>query len=214
METNVIFHLGFFPVTDNILFTWIIIAFLAIASFLLTRNLKTVPRGLQHLVELTVDGIESMVVDNIGPKGKPFVPLIMTIGLYVLVGNLISLIPGAISPTGNLNTAVALALVVFFVSHTADIYHNGIKAYIKNYFTPFWFIFPLNIIGEISKVLSHSFRLYGNIYGGGIILSILYMFVPYVIPVPILLWFGVFMGAIQAFVFTLLAITYIQIRFE
>ncbi len=214
MQSNILFHFFMLPITDTIIFTWVIMAFLVISSIVLTRNLRHVPSRAQHIIELAVDGIESLVITDLGQRGKVFVPLILAIALFVLTANLIGVLPGAVSPTADLNTTTALALIVLIVAHGAEIRVKGFANYIKGYFSPFWWMAPLNIIGEIAKVVSHAFRLYGNILGGGIILSILYMFLPYVIPVPLIGWFGVFMGLIQTAVFTLLAVAYIQVRLD
>lgn len=212
MEPKVLFYIFSLPVSEPLLFTWIIMAFLAIGSFLLTRNLEKVPKGAQHFLEVTVDGIENLVTGDMGPEGKVFVPLILMVATFVFFANLIGVIPGAFSPTEDLNTTLALAIIVFIVGHVAAIVKNGFWPWLKGFFEPYWFLFPINIVGEISQILSHSFRLYGNIFGGGILLGIVYMLVPYVAPVPLLAWFGVLMGAIQTAVFTMLAIAYIQMK--
>jgi len=189
-------------------------AFLTAASFLLTRNLKRIPTGFQHAVELAVDGIEGFVVRIMGEKGRPFVPFIFTLALFILFANLASLLPGGVSPTASLSTTAALAVLVFIVSHGAEIKQKGLLAYLKGYVSPYAVLLPLNIIGEIAKVMSYAFRLFGNLYGGGIILSIVYMFIPYIIPGILNTWFGVFQGVIQTAVFVMLAIVYIQVRLE
>lgn len=212
MQLEILFYIYSFPVSKPLLFTWVIMAFLAITSFLLTRNLQKIPRGAQHLLELAVDGIENLVTTNIGNEGKVFVPLILMIGSFVSLANLIGVIPGAFSPTEDLTTTVALATIVYVVGHAASIRKQGLWSWFKGFFEPYWFMFPINIVGDISAVVSHSFRLYGNIFGGGILLGIVYMLVPYVAPVPLLAWFGVLMGMIQAAVFTMLAVVYIQMK--
>lgn len=210
MEPNILFHIGGFPISEPIFFTWIIMAILSIGSFLLTRNLQKIPKGAQHFAEVAVEGIENMVKGDIGPEGKVFVPLILTIASYVGLANMIGVIPKAYSPTEDLSTTIALALIVFIVGHVAAITKKGFRPWIKGFFEPYFFIFPINIAGEISQVISHSFRLYGNIFAGGILLSIIYWMAPYIVPVPLLAWFGIFMGLIQAAVFTLLSVAYIQ----
>ncbi len=214
MESRVLFEILSFPITETLFFTWVVMGILVIASVVLTRNLKQIPRGVQHVVELAVDGIESMVTADMGSKGKPYVPLILTVATFILLANLISVLPGFESPTVDLNTTASLAFLVFIVAHASEIKHKGLKSYVKAYFLPFWWLFPLNVVGEISKLISHAFRLYGNILGGGIIIGIFYMFLPYALPVPLMGWFGVFMGVIQTAVFTLLAIAYIQTRLD
>ncbi len=212
METNVVFHILGMPVSDNVLWTWIIMAVLIVGSWLFTRNLKRVPTGFQHVIELAVDGIEGLVVRDIGEKGKVFVPFILTLGLFILLANFAGILPMGVSPTASLSTTAALAVLVFIVSHGAEIKEKGLKEYLKGYVDPFFILLPLNIIGEISKVLSHAFRLYGNLFGGGIILGIIYMFIPYVVPGVLNVWFGFFQGIIQTAVFVMLAIVYIQVR--
>ncbi len=214
MEPNILFYIYKLPVSEALLWTWIVMAILSIASFLLTRNLEKIPRGAQHLVEAAVDGISNLVSGDLGPEGKVFVPLILMVTSFVFLSNLIGVVPGAFSPTEDLTTTVVLATIVFVVGHVAAIVKKGFFTWLKGFFEPYWFLFPINIVGEISQVLSHSFRLYGNIFGGGILLGIVYMLVPYVLPVPLMAWFGVLMGAIQTAVFTMLAIAYIQMKLE
>ena len=209
MEPRILFHIGTFPIHEAVFWTWIIMALLSIGSFILTRNLQKVPKGAQHFLEAAVEGIENLVVGDVRPEGKVFVPLILMIGLYVGFANLSGVFPGAYSPTQDLNTTLALAVMVFVVGHVSAIVKKGPKKWLKGFVEPFWFMLPINLAGEVSQILSHSFRLYGNILGGGILLGIVYMLLPYVAPVPLLAWFGVFMGAIQTAVFTLLAIIYI-----
>ena len=212
MEAEVLFYIYSFPVSKPLLFTWIIMAVVSLTCFFLTRNLQKVPRGAQHILEMSVDGIEKLVVTNMGPEGKKFVPLILTIAVYVGISNLIGIVPGAYSPTENLTTTLTLALIVFVVGHEDEIIKKGFWTWFKGFFEPYFFMFPINIAGEISQVISHAFRLYGNIFGGGILLGIIYMLAPYVLPTPLMGWFGIFSGIIQTAVFTLLAVIYIQIK--
>lgn len=212
MEPNIVFYIYSFPVSETVFFTWLIMAFLSIASFVLTRNLQKIPKGAQHFLELAVDGIEKMVTGDLGSEGKVFVPVILTVALFIGVANLIGVVPGAFSPTEDLSTTLALALIVFIVGHVGAIVKNGFGAWLKGFFEPYWFLFPINVVGEISQVLSHAFRLYGNIFAGSILLGVVYLLLPYVFPAFLLAWFGVFMGAIQTAVFTMLAIAYIQMK--
>lgn len=212
MEPKILFYIHTLPVSEALLFTWIIMAILSLGSFFLTRNLQKVPKGTQHFLEVAVDGIAKLVTNDVGPEGKVFVPLILMITSFVFLSNLIGVFPGAFSPTGDLTTTVVLATIVWVVGHVAAIVKKGFGTWLKGFFEPYWFLFPINLVGEISQVLSHSFRLYGNIFGGGILLGIVYMLVPYIVPVPLLAWFGVLMGAIQTAVFTMLAVAYIQMK--
>lgn len=212
MQPEILFYIYSFPISKPLLFTWIIMAVLVLVSVIFTRNLTTIPKGPQHFLEVVVDGIENLVLSMIGDQGKPFIPLILMVALYVFLANLIGVIPGAFSPTEDLTTTVTLAAMVYVIGHAASIRKQGLWSWIKGFFQPYWFLFPINIVGDVAQVLSHSFRLYGNIFGGGILLGIVYMLVPYVVPVPLLAWFGVIMGFIQTAVFTMLAIVYIQMK--
>ena len=212
MEPKVLFYIKSFPVSEPILWTWIVMAVIGLTCFILTRNLKKVPKGVQHFLELSVLGFEKLVSDDLGSHGRPFVPLILMVAGFVLVSNLIGVVPGAFSPTADLSSTVALAVLVYVIGTVGAIRKNGFKAWIKGFFEPYWILFPINLAGEISQVISHSFRLYGNIFGGGILLTVLYMMAPYIAPVPVIAWFGVLMGAIQAAVFTMLSIAYIQLK--
>lgn len=212
MEPNIVFHIGSFPVTEPVLWTWIIMAVVAAVCFVLTRNLQKIPKGAQHFLEAAVEGIENLVAGDLGEEGRPYVPLILMVATYVLVSNIIGVIPGAYSPTEDLTTTIALALLVYVIGTIGAIRKSGFRAWFKGFFEPYWIMFPINIAGEISQVVSHAFRLYGNIFGGGILLGIVYMMLPYIAPVPLMAWFGVLMGAIQAAVFTMLSIAYIQLK--
>lgn len=212
MEPEILFHIFSFPVDQSLFFTWVIMAVLSLGSFLLTRNLQKVPRGMQHLVETAVEGIENLVAGDLGSEGAVFVPLILMVAAFVGLSNLIGVVPGAYSPTGDLTTTVALAVLVFVMGHAFAIKKKGFKTWFKGFFEPYWFLFPINLVGEISQILSHSFRLYGNVFAGTILLGIVYMLIPYIAPVPLMAWFGVLMGAIQTAVFTMLAVAYIQMK--
>lgn len=212
MEPNIVFHIGSFPVTEPVLWTWIIMAAVAAVCFLLTRNLQKIPKGAQHFLEAAVEGIENLVAGDLGEEGRSYVPLILMVATYVMISNIIGVIPGAYSPTEDLTTTIALALLVYIIGTIGAIRKSGFKAWLKGFFEPYWIMFPINIAGEISQVVSHAFRLYGNIFGGGILLGIVYMMLPYIAPVPLMAWFGVLMGVIQAAVFTMLSIAYIQLK--
>lgn len=210
MNPSILFYVGTFPVYQPVFWTWVIMALLSLGSFILTRNLQKIPHGAQHFLEVGVDWVESLISVDIGPARKVFVPVVLMTALYVGLANTIGVIPGAYSPTQDLSTTLALALLIYVLGHVAGILKKGFRAWLKGFFEPFVIMLPLNIAGEISEFVSHSFRLYGNIFGGGILLSIIYMMAPYVVPVPLLAWFGIIMGIIQTAVFTLLASVYLQ----
>jgi F-type H+-transporting ATPase subunit a len=210
VDPSILFYIGNFPVYQPVFWTWVIMALLSLASFVLTRNLKRIPKGAQHFLEAGIEMAENLISGDIGPARKVYVPLVLTTALYVGVANLIGVIPGGFSPTQDLSTTLALGILIYLVGHVASILKKGFRAWLKGFVEPYFFMLPLNIAGEVSEFVSHSFRLYGNIFGGGILLGVVYLMVPYILPVPLLAWFGIFMGIIQTVVFTLLASVYLQ----
>lgn len=199
-----------FPITDTLIAAWLSVIILVLFSYLVTRKLSLVPGRLQNAVELLLTSIENQIEPMLPGMAREFLPFIGTIFLFVGVGNLIGLVPGIASSTGDINTTVGLALVVFFVSQYHGIKALGIKKYLKGFVEPVFIMLPMNIVGELAKPISHSFRLFGNIIGGGIIITLIYQFAPWLIPVPLHLWFDLFVGVIQALIFGMISISYIS----
>jgi len=197
---------------DAIAYTWLIIVFLLIVSLIATKALKAVPTGMQNFMEVVVGGIENMVEETMGEKGRPYFPLIATLALFVLVSNLIGLIPGFFPPTANLNTTAACAIIVFLSTHVVGIKKHGFH-YLQHFMGPIWWLAPLmffiEIIGHLSRPLSLSLRLFGNMNGHELVLMIFFALAPFLVPLPMMLM-GVLVSFIQAFVFMLLAMIYIQ----
>jgi F-type H+-transporting ATPase subunit a len=169
------------------------------------------PGGFQNFMEVILDGINKLLVDTMGHEGKRFFPLIATLGLFILSSNLLGLIPGFESPTSNLNTTVSMAIVVFAMTHIVGVQIHGIK-YIKQFLGPIWWLIPLmlpiELISHLSRPVSLSIRLFGNIEGGHIVLLVLAMLVPLLLPLPILV-LKIMISIIQTLVFMLLSMMYI-----
>jgi F-type H+-transporting ATPase subunit a len=184
---------------------------LTVLAFIVSRGIKEVPSGWQNLMESVVGGIENLIHETMGPKGKKYFPLIATLALFILVSNLIALVPGFYPPTANLNTNAAMALTVFAMTHIIGVKEHGI-GYLKHFMGPILVLSPLifiiEIIGHLARPLSLSLRLFGNMYGHEIVLMIFFALVPFLLPIPMMLM-GVLIAFIQAFVFTLLAMIYI-----
>jgi len=197
---------------DAIAYTWLIIIMLAALSFLATKALKAVPGGLQNFMEVIIGGIENMVVETMGEHGRPFFPLIATLAIFILVSNLIGLVPGFFPPTANINTTAACAVVVFVVTHIVGVKEHGAK-YIKHFLGPIIWLAPMmffiEVIGHISRVISLTLRLFGNMNGHELVLMIFFGLAPFLVPLPMMMM-GVLVSFIQAFVFMLLAMIYIQ----
>nr|WP_320049225.1 F0F1 ATP synthase subunit A [uncultured Desulfuromonas sp.] len=199
-------HLG-----EHVTYMWFVMLLLIGLAFVISRGIKMVPSGWQNLMESVVDGIENLIVETMGPKGRTYFPLIATFALFILVSNLVALIPGFYPPTANLNTNAALALTVFAMTHIIGVKEHGIS-YLKHFMGPILALAPLifiiEIIGHLARPLSLSLRLFGNMYGHEIVLMIFFALVPLFLPIPMMMM-GILVAFIQAFVFTLLAMIYI-----
>jgi len=196
---------------NNVLNTWIVMAIFIVTALLIKGKLEMIPKGIQNFWEVVVSVLEDLVVETMGEKGRPYFPLIATLALFILGCNLIGIIPWLQSATNNLNTTLALALCAFTVTHYVGISSHG-SHYIKHFLGPVpWLIplmLPIEIIGHLSRVLSLSFRLFGNIMGEDLAIIILTLLVPYLVPLPMMV-LQVFTSFIQTLVFIMLTMMYI-----
>ena len=166
----------------------------------------------QNMSELVIGAFSNFLEDTIGHgEGKKYVPLLGTLGLFILFSNLSGLIPGMIPPTEGINTTVACALIVFFATHVIGVRQHGIK-YLKQFVGPMWVIAPLmipiEIISHLARPLSLSLRLFGNIMGDHLVFSIIFGLVPLFVPIPVLV-LGTFVSIVQTLVFVMLSTVYI-----
>ena len=210
LNPGVLFLLFGIPVTKTVVSTWIVMAFLVVASFISTRKLDFVPkRFLQNVVELFVEAIMYLIEDMSPGNGKKFLPLVGTLALFIGTANLAGLVPGLSSPTSDFNTTLALALVVFFSVPYYGIKTRGAKNYFKDYITPSPIMAPFHIISEVTRTFSLALRLFGNIMGEEIVIAILFLLSPILVPVPMML-FSIFTGIVQAYIFTILTAVYLS----
>lgn len=183
-----------------------------VCAFLATKSMTSVPGRLQTVFELLVDLFKGLVTQTLGEHGMRHLPMLGSLFLFLWISNIIGSIPFAEEPTRDLNVTVGHMLAVIFVVHFESIRVKGLGSYIKGYMDPFFIMAPLNVIGEIAKGVSLAFRLFGNILGGAIIVMVIsYLFKYLFIMVGLNFFFGLFVGTIQAFVFTMLAMTYIAV---
>jgi F-type H+-transporting ATPase subunit a len=213
-----------------LLMSWVTVAILFVLSFLATRRLKAVPSGLQAVFETGFQFIFDIVDEAVGLEGHALYPLFIGLFLFILVGNLIGLVPGFSSPTANLNTTVALAVLVFGSTHVLGIRKRGFFGYLAHFTAgvPWWLkplMFGIEMISELARPLSLSFRLFGNLMAKEILLGILAFLVltlyhaggvidigMTIVPLllrPLIILLGLLVGFLQAYIFTVLAISYI-----
>ena len=198
---------------DTLVMTWLTMAILILGSLLLRLKWTTVPGSWQSFIELVLEGLLGQIEATIGPNGRKVAPLLITLFLFLLIANWLGLIPGFTSPTNDINTTLGLALLIVAVVHGYGMKTKGVLAHLKHFLEPNIFFLPINIIEEVAKPVTLSFRLFGNILAGEILIVILGILVPYVVPT---LWltFSVFVGLIQAMIFTMLSMSYLSNSLE
>lgn len=198
--------------------SWLVIAFLCLLSSFGTRNIKQIPEGLQNFLEFLVEFIKDLAINQLGPTAyKAWLSFVGTLFLFIFGCNwagalvpwkLIKLPEGELAaPTNDINTTVALALLVSFTYFYAGLEKKGL-GYFKRYIEPTPVLLPINILEDFTKPLSLSFRLFGNILADELTVSVLAMLVPLIIPLPIMI-LGLFASSIQALIFATLAAAYI-----
>jgi len=206
---KIVFILGPLQVTTTVIHTWIMIGLLGLGAFFAGRSFKVRPTMLQNAIEWLKEAIEGIIAQNIGSKNTQlFFPVVATLAIFIGVANLLGLIPGLKSPTPDINTPLAMALVVFISVPYFGIKTQGVGGYLKHYVQPIFLMLPIEIASEIARTFSLTFRLFGNILGEEIIIAILFIIAPLIVPVPMML-FSIFTGVLQAYIFTLLTCVYI-----
>jgi F-type H+-transporting ATPase subunit a len=203
LATPVLFHLGPVPVSEPVVTTWGIMALLTVVFHLARRS----GRG-RDLADLLVENVAAQIGDAIHGDARPLVPLIGTLFLFLLVANLSGEFPGVHAPTARLETAAALALIVFFAVHAFGIRQRGLLGYLGHYLKPTPLMLPLTVLSELTRTLSLTVRLFGNIMSHELIIAILLSLSGLFVPVPLMV-LGVLIGAIQAYIFTVLATVFL-----
>lgn len=201
----------------HLTFTWLVMGVLVVVGALGTHALRPVPGLLQNFVEVVIEAFGGLLDQMIGRQGRQFLPFIGTVGLFILVSNLLGNIPGFQPPTANWNTTVALAVSVFLYYNYCGIRKHGLLNYLKHFCGPVWWLapllFPIEFIGHLARPVSLSIRLFGNIFGEEsvitILLSLVWLVMPYFIWLGIMLPLSLFTAAVQTFVFIMLSMVYI-----
>ena len=206
--------LGGLEIKESIVVTWIIMAVLILLSIFLTRNLKIDHISKRQAVaELIVTKLTGIVEGMIGEKGKAFVPYLTTVLVYIGVSNIIGLF-GFKSPTKDLNVTIALAVLSIVLVEAAGIYYLGVKKWLHKFTEPIAIVTPINILEVFTRPLSLCMRLFGNVLGSFVIMELIKMIVPVFLPTVFSLYFDIFDGLLQAYVFVFLTSLYIGEEIE
>ncbi len=197
-----------------VVMTWLVFGLLIVLGLFARHKRNILPRPIQALGELIVSILYNLTEDALGKElAQKYGPLVCALFMFLLLSNWLGIIPHLEEPTRDLNTTFGLGLIGFIIAHYAGIKTKGFKAYSKEYFQPIFFMMPLNLIGELAKIVSISFRLFGNILGGSIIILVVsYLTFNLLLPPVLYAFFGLFVGTIQAFVFTMLTVVYISVQ--
>ena len=199
-------------IPDHVVISLIVTVFLILIFGLASRKLSLVPSKLQSILEIIIQTFENLLTDFIGEKGKKYLPMVATVGLFILFCNLAGLVPGFMAPTSNFNVTVGCALVVFIYYHWQGIKAQGLFKYFKHFLGPIPFLAPLllpiELISHFSRPVSLSMRLYGNIFAEELLIVVIASIIPFFLPLPFMVM-AIFTAIIQAFVFVMLACIYI-----
>ncbi len=233
---EVIFHIGSFAVTNSLLTSWIVVGIVVVLAILGGRRLKLQPRGFQNLMELIIEKLYNLVDGTTENKRltRMFFPFVASFFLYIIIANWLGLLPGfgtigwAVegqaevvpffrSATADLNFTIIMAVLTVILSQVFGIIVLGFFKYGKrfiNFGSPIkFFVGLLELVGEVAKLLSFSFRLFGNIFAGEVLLVVMSFLIPYVIPMPFMA-LEIFVGFIQALVFAILSLVFFKVATE
>jgi len=204
----VVFQLGPVPITVPVLETCAVTVLLAGLAWGASAHLASRPSRWQSAVEILVLAIEKQLHDTMQCDPRPYLSLLGTLFLFLLTANLSGLFPGVTPPTAYIETAAALALVVFVSTHWFGIRRRGVAAYLRGYLEPRWFMLPLNVLSELTRTFSLMVRLFGNVMSGHFVIAIVLSLAGLLVPVP-LMALELLTGIVQAYIFTVLSAVFI-----
>lgn len=205
---------GGIPVPNSIFITWIIMAIVIVLSICLTRNLKVRPTGrIQLLLEYMIGGMRNFFDNMLGEKGKRYTLWLMTVATYLVCANLSGLF-GVAPPTKDINVTAAMAIMSIVLVIYAGIREKKLGGYGKSFFRPVAFIAPINVLELFLRPITLCMRLFGNMFGGFVVMELIKLILPVILPIPFSMYFDIFDGLIQAYVFVLLTSLYVHEAIE
>lgn len=208
LSTNIVLSVGPIAITQPVIVTWGLMAALGGASLMVKRSLRIEPSGWQAALELFVGTIEDQIRDTIRVPPDPYLPMLGTLFVFILISNWSSLIPGVEPPTAHIETDAALALIVFCAVFYFGIRARGLVGFLKTFAEPSVVMIPLNIVETFTRTFSLVVRLFGNIMSGVFVIAIVLSLAGLFVPIP-LMALGLLTGAVQAYIFTVLAMVFI-----
>jgi F-type H+-transporting ATPase subunit a len=203
-----VFSVGPVHITDTVITTWFVIAIITLICYLFTRRLAVKPTIHQELLEAVFDAIEKTVMDVIPLKPWMAVPILGTFWILIGFSNLIGLLPVLKTPTADINTTFAFAVISYSMTHVFGIKTQGLKVYLSHYKEPTWILFPIHLMAEVTRTIALAVRLFGNMLSGEMIAVILLGIVGFLVPIPFDL-LHIIIGVIQAYIFGVLTLVFI-----
>jgi F-type H+-transporting ATPase subunit a len=208
LTINTVFQIGPVPITAPVVVTWGLMGFLVLSGLLATRRLALAPNRYQAVLEMIVEAIEDQIRSTMRVEPRPYVPVIGTLFLFILAANWSSLVPGVEPPTAHIETDAALGLIVFASIIYFGIRARGVGGYLKTFAEPSVVMIPLNLVETLTRTFSLIVRLFGNVMSGVFIIGIVLSIAGLLVPIP-LMALELLIGAIQAYIFTVLAMVFI-----
>lgn len=206
LESKTVFTIPIFggiPVPDSCVVTWLMMAVLVVLSIILTHKLKKVPTGKQCLLEIGITKLNDFFLGILGPHGKKYLPILETLIIYIGFSNIIGIF-GFVPPTKDINVTAALAGIAIILIQLTSIIEKGGIGWVKGFAKPMAIMIPINILELVTRPLSLCMRLFGNVLGAFVVMELIKICVPVGLPVVFSLYFDIFDGLIQAYVFVFL----------
>jgi F-type H+-transporting ATPase subunit a len=201
-------YIGPVVITNTVIITWLAMTVIIIGSYLLTRRLSLTPGVRQEILESILEAAEKTIKETVPIDPWEVIPLITTIWILIGVSNLIGLVPGLITPTADINTTFAFAVISFSLTHVVGIRTMGLKGYLAHYREPSWILLPIHVLAEFTRTIALAVRLFGNMLSGDMIAVIMLGIAGFLVPIPFAL-LHVIIGLIQAFIFGILTLVFI-----
>jgi F-type H+-transporting ATPase subunit a len=203
-----VFSIGPVQVTDTVVFTWIVMAVVVVTSLLLTRRLSLHPTLRQQALEAVFETVEKTVRDVLPIDPWLVVPILGTLWIFIGFSNLAGLVPGMKTPTADINTTFAFALLSYAATHIVGIANQGLRKYLRHYGEPTWIVLPFHLVAEVTRTVALAVRLFGNMLSGDMVALIILGIAGLLAPVPFAL-LHIVIGLIQAYIFGVLTLVFI-----
>lgn len=208
LSPDILFSIGPVPVSRAVATTWAIMLVLSVVLAVAVRSTARPNGAVMTMLEILVTTVSEQIEDVLERDPRPFLPLLGSLFIFIVLANLSAVFPGAAPPTGHIETPAALAIIVFLSVHAFGIREKGIGGYLKHYLEPNPLLLPLNVLSELTRTFALMIRLFGNTMSHEFVIAILLVLAGLLLPIPFLL-LGIMIGIIQAYIFTVLATVYI-----